>query len=77
MINTVPVIHWDCVHARDMPNFRLSIASIPVMSVQTGYAGSGQRMQNGSRAVVNSELQHRSSCREELGIGRVGSKFFR
>lgn len=72
MINTVPVIHWDCGHARDMPNFRLSIASILVMAVQTGHAGSGQRMQNGSKAVVNSELQRRSSCREELGIGRVG-----
>lgn len=55
-----------------MQNSRLSIASILVMAVQTGHAESDQRMQNGSKAVVNSELQHRSSCREELGIGPIG-----
>lgn len=55
-----------------MQNSRLSIASILVMAVQTGHAGSGQKMQNGSKSVVNLELQHRCSCREELGVGRVG-----
>lgn len=37
-----------------MQNSRLSIASILVVAVQTGHAGSGQKMQNGSKAVVNS-----------------------
>lgn len=76
MINTVPVFT-----ARDPLGLRTRTGYAkfsPVYSVHSsdgradGTRGIGSESAEWQQTEVNSELQHRSSCREELGVGRVG-----